>query len=133
MSKGYTEDQINKMTLRIPTLYNLSEQNLNNKLNFYNNIGLDNKYFINNTGHLIQGVELSIARHTLFQDLGIDMNLLSKKMLFRSNEAFTNLFNISNAELKEMYKEEIEETISSLKQPKQSKGRKRLRLESKGG
>lgn len=103
IKKGYTKDEIIKMTKTLPALFCLSEENIEEKLNFYNDINLS-LIAINDTKKLMQSVELSYARYMYFEERGITIDESNYIRLFYNNKKFTKQYGITKEELFEKYK-----------------------------
>ena len=95
--------EIIKMTKILPTLFGLSEENIEEKLNFYNDINLS-LIAINDTKKLMQSVELSYARYMYFKERGITIDESNYIRLFYDNKTFSKQYGITKEELLEKYK-----------------------------
>ena len=96
-------EEIIKMTKPLPQLFGYSEENIEGKLSFYNDINL---LFIaiNDTKKLMQSVELSYARYMYFKEHGITIDESNYIRLFYDNKKFSKQYGITKEELLERYK-----------------------------
>ena len=64
---GYSKEEVIKMTKSLPTIYGLSIDNIKQKIDFYDSIGL-HELAINDTKKLMQSVSLSYARYMFYKE-----------------------------------------------------------------
>ena len=99
---GYSKAEVIKMTKSLPAIYSLSIDNIKQKTDFYDNIGL-HELAINDTKQLMQSVSLSYARYMFYKEKDIEITDKSYKKLFISQKQFEKAYGITKEELLEKY------------------------------
>ncbi|MDO4753239.1 MAG: hypothetical protein Q4A36_03360, partial [Candidatus Saccharibacteria bacterium] len=86
-----------------PAIYGYSIDNMKQKINFYDSIGMHN-LVTTDTKQLMQGVALSYARYQFFtHERGIIIDINNYKMLFMNQNNFKNRYGYNNDEIKQKY------------------------------
>lgn len=91
------------MTISFPNIYGLSIENLKQKIDFYDSIGLHDVTIVD-PKQLMQGIELSYARYMFYQDNDEEINIGNYKRLFIAQHQFEKKYKISREELLAKYK-----------------------------
>ena len=99
---GYSRAEVIKMTKSLPTIYGLSIDNIKQKIDFYDSIGL-HELAINDTKQLMQSVSLSYARYMFYKEKSIEITDRSYKKLFIGKKQFQKAYGITKEELLEKY------------------------------
>lgn len=99
---GYSKEEVIKMTKSLPTIYGLSIDNIKQKIDFYDSIGL-HELAINDTKQLMQSVSLSYARYMFYKEKSIEITDRSYKKLFIGKKQFEKAYGITKEELLEKY------------------------------
>ena len=99
---GYSKEEVIKMTKSLPTIYGLSIDNIKQKIDFYDSIGL-HELAINDTKKLMQSVSLSYARYMFYKEKSIEITDRSYKKLFIGKKRFEKAYGITKEELLEKY------------------------------
>ena len=99
---GYSKEEVIKMTKSLPTIYSLSIDNIKQKIDFYDSIGL-HELAINDTKQLMQSVSLSYARYMFYKEKSIEITDRSYKKLFIDQKRFEKAYGITKEELLEKY------------------------------
>lgn len=102
LKMGYTKEEVIKMAKNLPSIYGLSIENIKQKIEFYDSIGIHELAVIN-PKQLIQSVNLSYARYSFYKDRGIDIDIKSHKKLFIEQKRFEKAYGITKKELLEKY------------------------------
>ena len=99
---GYSKEEVIKMTKSLPTIYGLSIDNIKQKIDFYDSIGL-HELAINDTKKLMQSVSLSYARYMFYKEKNIEITDKSYNKLFIDQKQFQKVYGITKEELLEKY------------------------------
>ena len=99
---GYSKEEVIKMTKSLPAIYGLSIDNIKQKIDFYDSIGL-HELAINDTKQLMQSVSLSYARYMFYKEKSIEITDRSYKKLFIDQKRFEKAYGITKEELLEKY------------------------------
>ena len=99
---GYSKEEVIKMTKSLPTIYGLSIDNIKQKIDFYDSIGL-HELAINDTKKLMQSVSLSYARYMFYKEKDIEITDKSYNKLFINQKQFQKAYGITKEELLEKY------------------------------
>ena len=99
---GYSKEEVIKMTKSLPTIYGLSIDNIKQKIDFYDSIGL-HELAINDTKQLMQSVSLSYARYMFYKEKNIEITDKSYNKLFINQKQFQKAYGITKEELLEKY------------------------------
>ena len=99
---GYSKEEVIKMTKSLPTIYGLSIDNIKQKIDFYDSIGL-HELAINDTKKLMQSVSLSYARYMFYKEKNIEITDKSYNKLFINQKQFEKAYRITKVELLEKY------------------------------
>ena len=99
---GFNYKNVIEMTLKLPTLFGLSIDNIKNKKEFYDQIGLTD-IMILKPKFIMQSVDLSYARYMFYKDKETEINLNNCTVLFMDQKVFIKKYGISNKELIEIY------------------------------
>ena len=99
---GYSRAEVIKMTKSLPAIYGLSIDNIKQKIDFYDSIGL-HELAINDTKQLMQSVSLSYARYMFYKEKSIEITDRSYKKLFIGKKQFEKAYGITKEELLEKY------------------------------
>ena len=99
---GYSKEEVIRMTKSLPTIYSLSIDNIKQKIDFYDSIGL-HELAINDTKQLMQSVSLSYARYMFYKEKDIEITDKSYKKLFINQNQFEKAYGITKEELLEKY------------------------------
>lgn len=99
---GYSRAELIKVTKSLPTIYGLSIDNIRQKIDFYDSIGL-HELAINDTKKLMQSVSLSYARYMFYKEKSIEITDRSYKKLFIGQKRFEKAYGITKEELLEKY------------------------------
>ena len=102
ISIGYNKDEIIKMLETFPSLFLLNIDVLNEKIQFYDRIGLSKKV-AENAKLLMQSTELSYARYMFYKSIGITIDEENFKLLFMSGKDFQELYHVNNRYIVEKY------------------------------
>ena len=109
VSLGYALEETISMLKSLPALFGYSIENIKEKIDFYNSIGLKNLP-LKKTKNLMQSVSLSKARYIFYRrecNITIDEN--NYNQLFIGSKEFERKYKMSNLDLIEKYKGEIDE------------------------
>lgn len=98
------------MTISLPSIYGFNIENIKEKVEFYDSIGMHDLLVVN-TKNLMQSVALSYARYKFYLSLGINISMDNYEKLFISNKVFEKLYGIKKEELLNRYS--YEEYIES--------------------
>ena len=96
-----------KLTVSLPQLYSLRINNIRQKLEFYESIGL-REICIKDAKQLMQSVDLSYARYRYLEDRGVTITRKNYRLLFKGIKYFEKQFGITKSQLLELYKYEEE-------------------------
>ena len=102
---GYTKEEVQHITIEMPTIYELSKENINDRIEYYDSIGLHD-IMLKHPKHFMQSTGLTYARYMYLNSIGdtIDENnftaLYNLGQLKESNKDFL--------EAKEYYKRSVE-------------------------
>ena len=99
---GYSKEEVIKMTKNLPAIYSLNIDNIKQKIDFYDSIGL-HELAINDTKKLMQSVSLSYARYMFYKEKNIEINDKSYNKLFIGQKLFEKAYGITKEELLEKY------------------------------
>ena len=99
---GYSRAEVIKMTKSLPSIYGYSIDNIKQKIDFYDSIGL-HELAINDTKQLMQSVSLSYARYMFYKEKSIEITDRSYKKLFIGKKQFEKAYGITKEELLEKY------------------------------
>ena len=99
---GYSRAEVIKMTKSLPAIYGLSIDNIKQKIDFYDSIGL-HELAINDTKQLMQSVSLSYARYMFYKEKSIEITDKSYNKLFINQKQFEKAYRITKVELLEKY------------------------------
>ena len=99
---GYSRAELIKVTKSLPTIYGYSIDNIKQKIDFYDSIGL-HELAINDTKKLMQSVSLSYARYMFYKEKNIEITDESYKKLFIGQKRFEKVYGITKEELLEKY------------------------------
>ena len=99
---GYSKEEVIKMTKSLPTIYGLSIDNIKQKIDFYDSIGL-HELAINDTKKMMQSVSLSYARYMFYKEKNIEITDKSYNKLFINQKQFQKVYGITKEELLEKY------------------------------
>ena len=99
---GYSRAEVIKMTKSLPAIYGLSIDNIKQKIDFYDSIGL-HELAINDTKKLMQSVSLSYARYMFYKEKDIEITDKSYNKLFINQKQFQKAYGITKEELLEKY------------------------------
>ena len=107
---GYTREEVLDMTISLPSIYGFNIENIKEKVEFYDSIGMHDLLVVN-TKNLMQSVALSYARYKFYLSLGINISMDNYEKLFINNKVFEKLYGIKKEELLNRYS--YEEYIES--------------------
>ena len=99
---GYSRAEVIKMTKSQPAIYGYSIDNIKQKTDFYDSIGL-HELAINDTKQLMQSVSLSYARYMFYKEKNIEITDKSYNKLFINQKQFQKAYGITKEELLEKY------------------------------
>ena len=99
---GYSKEEVIKMTKSLPAIYGYSIDNIKQKIDFYDSIGL-HELAINDTKQLMQSVSLSYARYMFYKEKNIEITDKSYNKLFINQKQFQKAYGITKEELLEKY------------------------------
>ena len=99
---GYSKEEVIKMTKSLPAIYGYSIDNIKQKIDFYDSIGL-HELAINDTKKLMQSVSLSYARYMFYKEKNIEITDKSYNKLFINQKQFQKAYGITKEELLEKY------------------------------
>ena len=102
LSLGYSKEDVIKMTKSLPGIYSLSIENIKQKIEFYDSIGL-HSLAIDDTKKLMQSTKLSYARYMFYKEKGIIINEKNYGKLFINQKEFEKVYGITKESLLEMY------------------------------
>ena len=102
MSLGYSREEVIKMTKTLPAIYGLSIENMKQKIEFYDSIGM-HKLAIVDAKQLMQSATLSYARYEFYKAKGIEINMFNYKKLFLDQKQFEKQYGVTKQELLEKY------------------------------
>ena len=92
-----------KMTKSLPTLYGLSKENIEEKIRYLKEIGLES-IVINDTKKLMQSVPLTYARYEfLTKEKGISIDEFNYRKLFDEETVFKKRYGVSKDVLLKKY------------------------------
>ena len=97
------------MTKTLPSIYNLSIENMKQKIEFYDSINLHSLAVVE-PKKLMQSVKLSYARYYFFMEKGIKIDETNYAQLFREQSRFEKRYGITKKELLEKYPYEPEQS-----------------------
>lgn len=100
MKLGYTQEQVNNITVQSPNLYALNIEHIREKDNFYRSIGLE-RVFMKFPESIKYSIELVYARYMFLKSIGIDINMDNGELLFENG--FATKYGKSNSQLMEEY------------------------------
>ena len=103
------------MTKILPALYGLSIENIKQKIDFYNSIGLS-FLPIEDTKQLMQSTKLSYARYKFYKVRGISIDRSNYSKLFMGQKQFEKQYGITKAELLKMYPYPVHKDVKELKE-----------------
>lgn len=99
---GYSKAELIKVTKSLPAIYGYSIDNIKQKIDFYDSLGL-HELAINDTKKLMQSVSLSYARYMFYKEKSIEITDRSYKKLFIDQKRFEKAYGITKEELLEKY------------------------------
>ena len=99
---GYSKEEVIRMTKNLPSIYGFCIDNIKQKTDFYDSIGL-HELAINDTKKLMQSVSLSYARYMFYKEKNIEINDKSYNKLFIGQKLFEKAYGITKEELLEKY------------------------------
>ena len=99
---GYSKEEVIKMTKSLPAIYGYRIDNIKQKIDFYDSIGL-HELAINDTKRLMQSVSLSYARYMFYKEKNIEITDKSYNKLFINQKQFQKAYGITKEELLEKY------------------------------
>lgn len=99
---GYSKAEVIKMTKNLPSIYSLNIDNIKQKIDFYDSIGL-HELAINDTKKLMQSVSLSYARYMFYKEKNIEITDKNYNKLFINQKQFQKAYGITKEELLEKY------------------------------
>ena len=99
---GYSRAEVIKMTKSLPAIYGYRIDNIKQKIDFYDSIGL-HELAINDTKKLMQSVSLSYARYMFYKEKNIEITDKSYNKLFINQKQFQKAYGITKEELLEKY------------------------------
>ena len=99
---GYSRAEVIKMTKSLPAIYGYRIDNIKQKIDFYDSIGL-HELAINDTKRLMQSVSLSYARYMFYKEKNIEITDKSYNKLFINQKQFQKAYGITKEELLEKY------------------------------
>ena len=102
ISLGYSKEEVLRMTIILPALYGLTDENIKQKIAFYDSIDL-HTLAIENPLALMQSTSLSYARYKFYLSKGIEINNQNKSLLFMGNKKFEKKYEITKEELLKKY------------------------------
>ena len=109
VSLGYTLEETISMLKSLPALFGYSIENIKEKIDFYNSIGLKNLP-LKKTKNLMQSASLSKARYLFYtRECNIVIDENNYNQLFIGSKEFERKYKMSNLDLIEKYKGEIDE------------------------
>ena len=99
---GYTKEEVKHITIEMPTIYELSKENINDRIEYYDSIGLHD-IMLKHPKHFMQSTGLTYARYMYLNSIGdtIDGNNFMK--LFCSDKNFIKYYGIEKETLLEKY------------------------------
>lgn len=103
MELGYSYEDIINLSKKFPQIYSLSIDNICEKVDFCNYMGLSDM-IVKKKKILVQSVELSYTRYMFYKSMGIEINSSNCEMLFLSENVFIKRFNKTRNELLDLYK-----------------------------
>lgn len=117
---GYSREEVIKMAKSQPAIYGLSTDNIKQKIDFYDSIGL-HELAINNTKNLMQSVSLSYARYMFYKEKNIEITDKSYNKLFINQKQFQKAYGITKEELLEKYdyQEYVQQTEQAMNNQEQ--------------
>lgn len=101
-SIGYSQEEVIKMTKSLPAIYSHSIENMKQKIEFYDSIGL-HKLPVISPKDLMQSTALSYARYMFYKDKGIQIDETNLRKLFIRQKQFETQYGITKQELLEKY------------------------------
>ena len=109
ISLGYSQADVIKMTKSSPSIYGYGIENIKQKIEFYDSIGLHSLAVIA-PKNLMQSTELSYARYMFYKEKGIDIDETNYRKLFIDQKKFENQYGVKKEALlaKYDYKKYIE-------------------------
>ena len=98
VSLGYSRKQVLEMTLKFPGIYSSTIENICEKKEFYDYLGIGN-IIVLDPKKLMQSVELSYARYMYYQSIGVVITSSNYSKLFIGQKLFEKRYGKNNSEL----------------------------------
>ena len=102
ISLGYSKEEVIKMTKSFPQIYGFSIENIKQKIEFYDSIGLHSLVIVAPKS-LMQSTKLSYARYMFFKEKGIVIDETSYRKLFVGQKQFEKQYGLTKNEILQKY------------------------------
>lgn len=99
---GYTKEETLNMVKKYPAILTLKLENIKDKKEFYESIGISN-FIIIDTKNLMQSLDLTYARYQYYQSKNIEINMTNYKLLFVGSKYFLKKYGLSNETILKKY------------------------------
>lgn len=127
ISLGYSKKEIIKMTKRVSAIYGYSIENIKQKIEFYDFIGLHSLAVIDSK-KLMQSTKLSYARYMFFKEKGIVIDETNYNKLFAGQKRFEKQYGLTKNEMLQKYP--YEEWQASANEAEGEKAKEGLKVQS---
>lgn len=127
ISLGYSKKEIIKMTKRVSAIYGYSIENIKQKIEFYDFIGLHSLAVIDSK-KLMQSTKLSYARYMFFKEKGIVIDETNYNKLFAGQKRFEKQYGLTKNEMLQKYP--YEEWQASSNEAEGEKAKEGLKVQS---
>ena len=102
ISLGYSKEEVIKMTKSFPQIYGFSIENIKQKIEFYDSIGLHSLVIVAPKS-LMQSTKLSYARYMFFKEKGIVIDKTNYNKLFANQKQFEKQYGLTKNEILQKY------------------------------
>ena len=99
---GFNRNDVICTTVKLPSLFGLSIDNIKRKKEFYDMVGLTNVMILE-PKYIMQSVELSYARYMFCRNIGLNIDMSNYRILFMGQVQFNKRFGINNEEVINIY------------------------------
>ena len=129
ISLGYSKEEVIKMTKSFPQIYGFSIENIKQKIEFYDSIGLHSLVIVAPKS-LMQSTKLSYARYMFFKEKGIVIDETNYNKLFANQKQFKKQYGLTKNEILQKYP--YEEWQTSANEAKREKAKEDSKVQSDG-
>ena len=99
----------------MPTIYELSEENIKDRIQYYDSIGL-HSIMLKHPKHFMQSTALTYARHMYFESIGVKIDENNFMKLFCSDKNFVKQYGVDKKTVLEKYDyDEYKESKKTIK------------------